>query len=481
MHERGFCHVKLIGTDYSQDEITEIRTLFMKNKTTFWNGSIRRSSEKSLEHVSLPATIVKFSDPFSRNSAVTLIEITLSVHWLISGNHIDTLEDAKWDNLLLDIDLLPFVVPRFQIDEQLGSPQDWLKNLESVKESIRNQKGFSTCAYVDLHNETVEVTFLSEYVGETDQSIYFGKSVKASTADSIKVKFPTSLPVESEETSVSEFLPQNISSWIRWLSYLFEIISHIPSSEIKNYPISGRNKYRLYLPFNISKTPNSSSKLTYVINLINDKNAWDGLIKKWFSLWDTSGHWADAIRYISQTLRYDKEASPIDEYVLSAERALQARWNAEKGKRDGDTPEKVIKKSIQKSEILSRIGDSINNYPTYTAENIAMVAANLRHEFTHPGTKNVRLNLRNHLRTHGYQGVYQLGWLLLHTSLAMLIDEEIKNYLIPHKVSTHPLFLENPKNLGWLFNGWNELYEACNKDKILENQKKNRKSMLEET
>ena len=481
MHERGFCHVKLIGTDYSQDEITEIRTLFMKNKTTFWNGSISRSDEKFLDQVSVCATIVRFSDPRSRNSNVTLTEITLSVQWLISGQHIESLEDAKWDDIYLEFDLLPFVVPLLEIEKHLGSPQNWLQKFEEGYESFIKQKIFNTVAFVDSNDGAVEVKFSTEYVGGPSYSLYQGKSVRASSAVSVQIKFPTSLPIVSDETSDSEFFPQNLASWIRWLSYLFEIIFHAPSSEIEIYPKSSRDRFRLYLPFNISKTPNSNPKLTYVINLVNDENAWDGLIKKWFSLWDTSEHWADAIRYISQTLRHDKGNSSIDEFLLSAERTLQARWGAEKGRRQGDTLEKIIKKSIQKSGILSRIGDSINEYPTYTAENIALVTANLRHELIHPGTKGERWNLRNHLRTRSYQGVYQISWLLLNTSLAMLIDEEIKDFIIPHKACMHPLVRENSGDIDWLFNGWNELYEACNKDKILENQKKNRKSMLEET
>ncbi len=481
MHERGFCHVKLIGTDYSQDEITEIRTLFMKNKTTFWNGSISRSDEKFLDQVSVCATIVRFSDPRSRNSNVTLTEITLSVQWLISGQHIESLEDAKWDDIYLEFDLLPFVVPLLEIEKHLGSPQNWLQKFEEGYESFIKQKIFNTVAFVDSNDGAVEVKFSTEYVGGPSYSLYQGKSVRASSAVSVQIKFPTSLPIVSDETSDSEFFPQNLASWIRWLSYLFEIIFHAPSSEIEIYPKSGRDRFRLYLPFNISKTPNSNPKLTYAINLTNDENAWDGLIKKWFSLWDIRMHWADAIRYISQSLRHDKGNSSIDEFLLSAERTLQARWGAEKGRRQGDTLEKIIKKSIQKSGILSRIGVSIKDYPTYTAENIALVTANLRHELIHPGTKGERWNLRNHLRTRSYQGVYQISWLLLNTSLAMLIDEEIKDFIIPHKACMHPLVRENSGDIDWLFNGWNELYEACNKDKILENQKKNRKSMLEET
>ncbi len=481
IHERGVCHVKLIGTNFTPEEITEIIIFFQDNKTILWNGSIRRSSEKFLDQVSVCATIMSFDHPSSRSSSVSLTEVKLLVQWLICGQHIESLEDAKWDDIYLKFDLLPFVVPLLEIEEHLGSPQNWLQKYEESFESFSKQEGFNTGAFVDSNDGVVEVIFSAEYVGGPSYSIYHGRSIMASSTVSIKLKFPTSLPILSEESSESEFFPQNLASWIRWLSYLFEIIFHAPSSEIEIYPKSGRDRFRLYLPFNISKTPNSNPKLTYAINLTNDENAWDGLIKKWFSLWDIRMHWADAIRYISQSLRHDKGNSSIDEFLLSAERTLQARWGAEKGRRQGDTLEKIIKKSIQKSGILSRIGDSINEYPTYTAENIALVTANLCHELIHPGTKGERWNLRNHLRTRSYQGVYQISWLLLNTSLAMLIDEEIKDFIIPHKACMHPLVRENSGDIDWLFNGWNELYEACNKDKILENQKKNRKSMLEET
>ena len=188
VHERGFCHVKLIGTDYSQDEITEIRTLFMKNKTTFWNGSISRSDEKFLDQVSVCATIVRFSDPRSRNSNVTLTEITLSVQWLISGQHIESLEDAKWDDIYLEFDLLPFVVPLLEIEKHLGSPQNWLQKFEEGYESFSKQEGFNTGAFVDSNDGVVEVIFSAEYVGGPSYSIYHGRSIMASTTVSIKLK-----------------------------------------------------------------------------------------------------------------------------------------------------------------------------------------------------------------------------------------------------------------------------------------------------
>ena len=471
VHERGVCHIKLIGTKTPTDEYIKFIKSFEQNKTALWNGSVRRSSENSLDHISFSAILASHSYPFSRRSSVRLLELKLSVQWLASGIHIASLEDAKWDDIYLKYDLLPFVVNRLEIDKQLGTPQEWLNRFETYQ----NQEGFSRNAYVNSSDGEVDVEFSTKFDGDLDQTIYHGISVCVLSVDSIKVKFPNPLPILSEVTSESEKYPTDLASWIRWLSYLFEIILHVPTSTIEIDPKSARDRFRLYLPFNISKTPNSNPELTYAINLINDKEAWDGLIKKWFSLWDINGYWADAIRYISQTLRYDKENSNIVEFLLSAERALQARWNAEIGRRKEDNPEKIIKYSIHKSGILSRVGDSIQNYPTFITENIALVASALRHEFTHPGTKDVRMKLRNHLRIRNYRGVYQIGWLLLHTSLVLLIEEEIKVYLVPHQACTHPLISENSDRLAWLFNGWDELYEACNEDRKLENDKKNRK------
>ena len=168
VHENGSCYLKLIGINLYPKEDTTVRNFFTESKTIVWNGSVRRSSEDNLDHISIYAMFVGYSRPYSRSSSVSLTEVKLLVQWLICGQHIDSLEDVKLDNLYLVLDLLPFVVPRLEIEKQLGSPQDWLQSIAS----LNIQDGYNTSACVDSHCGTVEVTFLSGYVGETDESIF---------------------------------------------------------------------------------------------------------------------------------------------------------------------------------------------------------------------------------------------------------------------------------------------------------------------
>ena len=436
-HDENGCYVRLLT---KQNVYSEFSLLGMEQTPILWTGLIRRESDTLDQQVTAYGYVTQPTSPDPIGSLSEYHVVKLNPVWLIHGIHLNSIDEANWNNFALQTDIL--------------------KNMLQSKEYGRGDSD-TTVLQGEYQNTQISITFGNPF---TFRDV-FGFEKKSEIFVNLGSQF---LPVYQFDKNIEISYPGSLAAWVDWVMSLLQTMSQKIAKDINVYlELSHRKRARLYYRLNLSKgdfgLPNTFSFKSDLSN-----NDFTELLEKWGLIMDKVDPWGYATHHMIRALRSYHGRLYTDEFLLQAEKVLESRWNAAHDNIETRTCF-ILNQLICKSKLAELLVKLTGVSDTFTSKNVAGVATVLRHEYTHPGTKSRRKYIRQYFQDHGHAAETTIALFLLATANVLLYQEVLNKYVvidIPKKL--HPgtgdcyeLRLLRTQDIFWLVKEWPSLLEAC--------------------
>ena len=373
------------------------------------------------------------------SQAIGILRYKLVPQWIIKGAHISSINDCKFDNMILKTNTLPGLLP-----DRIHAY--FFPNRENEDDNSTDIDKIDLKAFEEANTGNF-VANIQSPIGENTITLQcgfnkqIGTSISYEPSSVIKYDFPQPIPILND--SIEEPTPLTcLWNWADWMIGMFEIIGNTPTSSAIINTIHQNQGLRLYLNLRLARQEHTLDKVASKIRLdpVDEQNTtsrWNLLLQEWLNAWNLDSNWFIAVDYLRQVLRStDVDLLSIETYFLYAVRILEARWYAEHGEVDVNTGqnysiEEIVKSTLDRTNVISNDLECAVGYK-FNIETLSRLIACIRNEFTHPATKNKRLKLRELLSTTNNEGVDFLAELLISAALKLIKQEVFNEYISPN-------------------------------------------------
>lgn len=454
-HREGICEVRLTTKNEDNKHLIKLLNFYSSTKRALLQGYVRKPNEEKNILLTTYGQIIPSGFKIDKNAVSRFASFKLYPDWVLVGRHLSSIEEAKWQKMLIWVDLLPGVLPRKFVVEKVG-------NLDKIDIADTNRETVISRGLVCENHKCVEINLLSDYEGLIEDSAYYGGSANLTLKDKVKVVVSEPLAVNTPVNKDSKDEINSLSDIIDRLVGLIEVIAEQPASVIQWEVLDNSDhSYRLYFPFLLAS---KKSEVKNSVNIIKDnvlESGWSSLLSTWFSMRSENHYWRTAIDYIHLTLRAMTYGLYIDDYFSNAAKILETSFRLPENFTCKDNIRSRICYQLKESEIIKRIPPDLIKDIAFDEDSVANVSTILRHEYAHAGSKDSTGRIRKYLRSGGYTIVHSLAWFLFTAALMLIKKQELEEYLISHPVNSYTIQYQFHQRVFPLVSEWNDLYKVC--------------------
>ena len=258
--------------------------------------------------------------------------------------------------------------------------------------------------------------------------------------------------------------PGSILEWSNWIIRLFDIVLLAPAKCAKTWVSNDKKNWCCpKIPLELGREKVDIREIIYDLKLDLSEKEWNKLLNAWLKQWPIKSHWNVASYYMQKAIRIGKSQNiDVEDYLLSTLKGLESRWNAEHGHNPNVQIRDIYENLLDKIDLNNYVPKKLSTNKGFHVCNIAKVVTKLRHEFTHPASKNRRNNLRVFIRNpEVYRSLSSLSWLILNCTRSIMRDEVFKK-CDTFSDDKNPLStgIQNYRIDG-LVKGWDKLLNIC--------------------